>query len=81
MLAYISLNVPDIRRFGGCDKGMRSIPTTDKMWWKKTAQRAISPTAVFWNPKAANSRRSVYRLLYAVCHFVDNAYTILLAST
>jgi len=22
------------------------------MWWKKTAQRAYSPTAVFWNPRA-----------------------------
>jgi len=28
----ISLNLTDIRRFGGCDKGMRSIPATDKMW-------------------------------------------------
>jgi len=39
-LGQMSHNVLDIRRFGGCDKGMRSIPATDKMWWNKNTQRA-----------------------------------------
>ena len=32
----MSYNVTGNWRFGGCDKGMRSIPATVKMWWSKT---------------------------------------------
>jgi hypothetical protein len=43
---FISHNVKGLRRFCGCDKGMRSIPVTAKMWRKKNAQRA-QPDCVF----------------------------------
>ena len=29
------------------------------MWWKKTAQRRLAPTAVFWNPRARTAPEAV----------------------
>ena len=52
----MSHNVLDIRRFGGCDKGMRSVPATAKMWWSKTPQSDENPIAVLRNP---NRRRQL----------------------
>jgi len=46
----ILYNVLGWRRFCSCDKGMRSIPATAKMWWSKMPQRAVSPTGVLRNP-------------------------------
>jgi len=62
MLGKLAHNVIGNWRFVGCDRGMRSIPATDKMWWKKTAQRA-KPDCCFLEPEGANSARSSYRLL------------------
>jgi len=62
-LRPIAYNVQGWRRFASPAKGLRSKTRAGKMWWKKTAQRAYSPTAVFWNPEGANSARSANRLL------------------
>jgi hypothetical protein len=64
-LGHIAHNVLGKRRFCCCDKGTRSVPATAKMWWSKTPQRALARLG-FYGTRAAERRRSVYRLLCEV---------------
>jgi len=52
------------------------------MWWKKTAQRANSPTAVFWNPRArtAPAAVTVCYTTYGRTLFSQNIYILLFSN-
>jgi len=63
----ISHNVLGWRRFCGCDKGMRSIPATVKMWWSKMPQRAESPTGILRNPSRPTGGEAL-TVCYAMSH-------------
>jgi hypothetical protein len=68
ILGKLAPNVQGIRRFCGCNKGMRSIPATVKMWWSKTPQRAQA-RLVFCGTRAANGGEAHTVLLCVVAPY------------
>ena len=86
MIAKLPLNVLGWRRFDSPDKQMRSICRAGKLWVKAGVGASEATDLASRNPVAAEWRRSVNRVLYAVCFYnssfnIFNAPSLVLLST
>ena len=56
-----------MRRFCGCDKGMRSIPATAKMWWSEAWERSDLAER---NPRRSSAEAYTILLGAVAVHYV-----------